>query len=372
MSSRTSDGEPVRLLLRHGLRLAGLLMAAAAAFPVHGQVYDMVDLATLSEGTTLVVRGPNVAGTAVGGGRLVQGGRMRAAREGLLFQPGTSQIVQGLEQSDFTTVFGLNDLGDLVGSANGATAVRAFAVARDGSVAELPPLPGDSASMAFAISNSGQVVGYSSGSGGERAVSWLGGTATVLPAPASTSSRAVSVNARGDVAGFIATPQGRRPVLWHGGAPAQELPLLPGYAAGEATHVNARGDTVGACLHANGGRRATFWPAEGGQPVELATLPGHTLSQALGSNDAGQVVGFSSGHHEMRAVLWSRAAGLQDLNTLVPPSRVMLTRAVGINNAGMIIALGSDRQASDGHTEHVHEHEHELPVRVFLLTRRGG
>jgi hypothetical protein len=44
---------------------------------------------------------------------------------------------------------------------------------------------------------------------------------------------------------------------------------------------------------------------------------------------------------------------------------VVLTKAIGINEAGMIIALGHDPQDGDGH-------EHELPIRVLLLIPVGA
>src|SRR5262245_35768020 len=69
--------------------------------------YFVVDLATLEQGSTAVVHGPNAAGNAVGGGRVA------GARRGLLFTRGGVQEIRGLSRSDYTTVFGINDVGDV-------------------------------------------------------------------------------------------------------------------------------------------------------------------------------------------------------------------------------------------------------------------
>src|SRR5262245_31133977 len=91
--------------------------------------YLVVDLATLEQGTTVVVRGPNAAGDAVGGGRVA------GARRGLLFTRGGVQEIRGLSGSDYTTVLGINDVGDTaVGSSNTPTAVRAFRTTRTGAI----------------------------------------------------------------------------------------------------------------------------------------------------------------------------------------------------------------------------------------------
>src|SRR5262245_64429287 len=93
--------------------------------------YLVVDVATIDQGSSVVVRGPNVAGDAVGGGRVA------GARRGLLFTRGGLQEISGLSGSDYTTVFGINDVGEAaVGSSNSITAVRAFRTTRTGGVRE--------------------------------------------------------------------------------------------------------------------------------------------------------------------------------------------------------------------------------------------
>ena len=113
-----------------------------------------------------------------------------------------------------------------------------------------------------------------------------------------------------------------------------------------------------------GARRATLW--SNAAAVDLGTLPDATFSQAFGINGAGDIVGTSNS----RAVLWARSGAIKDLNSLIPPT-IRLTKAVGINNVGTIIATGHEVFVGHG-AGTFEDQEHNLPVRVFLLIRSGG
>jgi probable HAF family extracellular repeat protein len=347
-----TQGEP----RRGARRILGVLLALAGpqfAQPALAATYNVVDLATLAQGTSTVVRGPNLAGTAVGGGRI--NGAAGSSRHGLVFDRGTVVNVPGLPGTDYSNVLGTNDGGRLVGAANAATAMRAFATTTAGDNRELAPLPGDTASAAFAVNNVGTAVGYSSGPDGERAVTWTpAGVAAALAGTAGATNRAYSINERGDVVGVIGSSVERRATLWPASGAARTLPGLAGFAASEAAWINASGDVVGYSSTADEVRRATLWPA-GGAPSDLGVLPGGAHSQAFGTNDAGAVVGSSDSADGTRAVLWTRTGGVQDLN---------LTKAVGINNRGVIIALGHEPSGD--------AHDHELPIRVVMLVPAGG
>ena len=361
---------PARPLIATKRHLTAALIAAAMATSTgaYAQSYRVVDLGTLAQGTSTVVWGPNIAGAAVGGGRLVQQDGAVAPPGALVLERGATQAVAGPAGSDLPRLLGANDFGAVVGAANAAQGVRAFSGTRSGAARELPPLPGDAASLAYAINNRGEAVGFSSGPAGERAVRWTpDGQPSALAAPGRASARAYSINDRGDSVGVVGAASERRPTFWAASGIATELPLLPGFGAGEASWLNARGDTVGYVASNAEQRRATLWPA-GGAPVDLGTLPGDSTSQAFGINDAGAVVGSSDGRAGAKAFLWSSTAGLRDLNALLAsPANVVLTRAIGINNVGMIVALG--HEAEPAHAGDAHDHEQ--PIRVVLLIPGG-
>jgi probable HAF family extracellular repeat protein len=364
------------------LKLFGCLLMAAmsliAGNATAAATYTVVDLATLTPSLPVIINGPNSAGLAAGSGKEVSDTNGDRGRRGLVFRSGAASVeIPGLAaETDDSAIFGLNDTGDFVGSANTATAMRAFIGTPAGVVKELPPLPGDTASSGHAVNRLRQVVGFSSGAGGQRAVIWdANGTPKALPVtPAMSSGRATGINARGDVSGVVRVAGVQRPVLWQLGQAANELVLLAGHVTGEVGAINARGDAVGYSAPVSGARRATLWPSGSGLVVDLGTLPGGDFSQAFGSNDAGDVVGSSTTEsvEGSRAFLWTRSGGMQDLNALIPPSSFLLTKAVGINNSGMIVATGHDITGAKTSGVHSHDEAHDLPVRVFLLTRSGG
>ena len=128
----------------------------------------------------------------------------------------------------------------------------------------------------------GDVVGFTSGPDGERAVLWArDGSVTLLPGASSAqTSRALGINERGDVVGSWDAGLGLHAILWRKGGAEQDLGTLPGHTTSEAADVNASGDIVGYSAGATGARRAVRWTSDG-TILDLGTLPGGDFSQAL-------------------------------------------------------------------------------------------
>jgi probable HAF family extracellular repeat protein len=80
----------------------------------------------------------------------------------------------------------------------------------------------------------------------------------------------------------------------------------------------------------------------GSTDVSLGSLGG-TNGFAIALNNSDQVVGWSQiASGAQHAFLYSNGT-MQDLNLLIPPlSGITLTRAVGIDSAGEIVAYGTD------------------------------
>jgi probable HAF family extracellular repeat protein len=358
---------PISLLTTFALS-AGLVF-----FPARAKAaYVATELVVLTEPG--VVRAVNGSTEVVGGARLgsgrIQGFLLdsRAVPSGSIFgsqvaqnspfqSPAPALPIEGFPGTDYSAAFDINDFGDIAGSANTATGLRAFRSRRNTAYIELGPLSGDTISAAFGINLSGQVVGYSSGPNGARAVIWNpGGIVGPLPALSGTNgSRALAINDRGDVVGVSEMPSGRRATLWV--APrttARDLGTLPGHGVSEALSISESGDVVGSSGNLQQ-RRAVLW-AQGGAIRDLGTLPGGASSRALGISK-GEVVGTSETSNGEHAFLWTQAAGMQDLNSLLTSrSGFVLTQAVSINSQGVILAIGQNDDP-----------DHENSPRIFML-----
>ena len=353
---------------------AGALVAHAQA----NRTYVATELAALTEASTRVVRAVNDSSEVVGAARLGNGRHQGFLLDGRVVPIGTVggsdlreshsvlqsrgllQPIEGRPDSDYSAAFGLNDLGDIAGTANIATGLRAFSSRRGTASILLAPISGDNSSGAFGVNLRGEVVGYSSGPNGTRAVIWNpGGNVQALPVLTGANwSRAFAINDSGDVVGVSETPSGPHATLWTGGT-AQDLGTLSGHGVSEALSINQSGDVVGSSGNPQE-RRAVLW-ARGSAIQNLGTLPGGVWSQGRGNRE-GEVVGTSDSSNGERAFLWTSADGMQDLNNLLTSrSGFVLTQAVSISRQGIILAVGVN---DDSH------HTHEAPLRIFILRPR--
>jgi probable HAF family extracellular repeat protein len=337
-----------------------ILCAGLALIPARSEAaYAATELASLPQGYSRVVRGLNDGGEFTGG-RVIAGRQRAFLRTG-----GALQDFDGLPNSDFSVAYGINNTGETVGLANIATGMRAFRSRRVIGAVALDPLPGDSSSAAFDINHPGTAVGFSSGPSGIRAVTWSRtGAIQALPAlPGTNSNQGRAISDSGTVAGVSDTAAGPRAVQWVGGV-VQDLGALPGHSTSEALGINNSGEIVGYSGDPNGQHHAVLWSAGGSAIDDLGVLPGGISSRALDVNNRTEVVGTSHSSAGNRAFLWTRGAGMQDLNDLLTArAGFVLTSAVAINAPGVILAIGQDEVAGEDGPAH----EHELPTRIFQL-----
>jgi len=211
---------------------------------------------------------------------------------------------------------GVNNLGQIVGWAENTVhdttcnppqvlQFEAVLYGPNNQITELPPLPGDPDGAATAINDSQQVVGISGicsnavgGASAAHAVLWENGMPTDLGSLGGSEwNTPTAINKNGDIVGF------------------SDLP----------------GDENGLNFH------AFLWTASGGME-DLGALPGHAISEALGINDRGLIVGEScvdATFTDCKAVIWHNKI-IADLNTLVPRGSMTLVFANDINSSGEI------------------------------------
>lgn len=226
----------------------------------------------------------------------------------------------------------------------------------------LPTLGGPDG-FAAGANRPGQVVGWaenrrhdSTCSGDQvdqfRAVRWAAGTyapTALRPLRADSTSAAVAINDLDQVVGIsgacgtaIGGVSARHAVMWEADGTVHNLGRIGQPIWNTPVAVSNRGEVVGFDNVPGGATPTSFhphafkWTAHAGM-TDLGTLPGDTLSEGLGVNDEGQIVGESCQDQfvDCRAVIWVHGR-IHDLNALVMPGSATLVAANDINDAGQI------------------------------------
>jgi probable HAF family extracellular repeat protein len=229
---------------------------------------------------------------------------------------------------------------------------------------KLPTLGGFKG-VANRINNRGEAVGYAEKNTQENACSvfqfepvvWRNGKIQELQTfPGDPDGVAAWNNDRGQVVGSSGTCAPFNPnsglyltenhaLLWEADGSRHDLGNLGGtggIAGNHACAINNHGQVVG---HSELPNDTTFhgflWTRKTGMR-DLRTLPGDSMSLALGINDKGEVVGASlDANFSPRAFVWENGV-MTDLNALIPASSgLYLLLADSINSNGEIVGSGA-------------------------------
>lgn len=239
---------------------------------------------------------------------------------------------------------------------------------QNNAMTQLPPFPGGFNSYAAAANNHGQIVGWAENGVHDstcdpsfqvlqfRAVIWQpDGTMQELPPlPGDSTSAATAINDRGQVVGIsgacgiaVGSVSAAHAVIWNNGIPT-DLGNIGGNAWNTPAAINNQGVVVGFANRAPGTARtfqAFIWTsATGMQPLPV---PATTIrSEALGINDKGQVAGLLRTPSGLTAAIWQNGT-MTDLNSLTVPGSAYLLYANDINDAGQIVGEAYDANTGD-------------------------
>ncbi|MCH8251420.1 MAG: DUF3466 family protein [Planctomycetes bacterium] len=238
-----------------------------------------------------------------------------------------------------SVALGINESGQVVGSADTPQGLRHAYLWEAAVMIDLGTLPPEPQSEAWDISEAGHVVGIATADGGiARGFMWQDGTMIDLGNLGAANTHAFGVNEFGQVVGFSWLPPSEpRAFLWEDGV-MSDLGTLGG-ASSNAWDVNSVGQVVGSSTLSPGEQGGAFlW--ENGVMTNLGTLGGPT-SWASGINELGQVVGQaerSEGGLVLHAFIWERNEMI-DLGAL---GGYESSRAEAINNQGEVVGSGSN------------------------------
>lgn len=256
---------------------------------------------------------------------------------------------------------GINDAGQVVGYSNvkasSASDFFAFLWTPGGGMTNLGTLSGGNSSCAFEINSAGVIAGDSFISGGKvNGASWTNHKIRNLGAlPKSIFTAALDINDNNQIVGesifSYGPPFQSHAFEWSPAALSlKDLGTLAGGTTSMANAINYSGVMAG---QSNSGSspnwHAVMWNAAR-KIRDLGTLPGGTYSVAFGINDSDEVVGYgNTSNNAPHAFLWTQAAGMRDLNSLIPAnSGWVLINANAINRLGQITGYGTFKGYNHG------------------------
>lgn len=329
-----------------------------------------MSLGTLDDpGSSAVLRRVNVLGEAVGGYK--DGKTPRNSSAFMASPAGGFKYIADQQATDFSALYGINDLGEIAGTMNRGSNMLPFRTVRDTGFQWLPLLAEDTGGGAYGINDQGESVGFSGGPKGARAAWWTrsGTVAELASPPGSNGAKAIDINHRGDIVGY-AGDNPKVAVLWQKKGSPTQLGTLASYENMQAESISDNGDVVGSAQAFDPTvvrMRAVLWSAGSTLPQDLGVLSGGVASRARDVDNNGLVVGTSDSSDGNHAFFWTAATGMQDLNSVSADQTIVLVDALSINSQGAILAVGIKKSDfPPGNVQNVEEHE--LPRQIVLLT----
>ncbi len=259
---------------------------------------------------------------------------------------GGVQALGTLPGDQLSQALGVNGAGQVVGFSGYFNAPHAFiwdAVNGMQSIGNFDSANPDS--TALGISDDGEVVGHAvTPDGALHAYTWTAAGGMVDVYPDAFGSEALAINRHGQWVGGILTRRGEAGVRVNAGGKRTRLGALDAdKPSSYGNALNNLGSVVGSSVAADGNNHAFLWDKLHGMQ-DLGVLAGGSYSNAIGINDAGQVVGVSSGDASV-PFYYDKRSGMVELAMLIADddplkNAVQLNSVQAINNRGVVVVNG--------------------------------
>jgi probable HAF family extracellular repeat protein len=246
-----------------------------------------------------------------------------------------------LSGDNASSAVGINNTGQVAG--NSAPEISSVGsddhgfVTVNGVSTPIPPLPGDSTTMALSI-NAGNVLGYSGRQGTlTRPYVYSNGMTNPITVPTKDICTFVGgVNAAGSVSGTDYCTGHDTPFVYSNGT-ASSFPLPTGDIVGFPAAINAKGQVTGnSQVGQNSPRHGFLYSPSTGVSSLIPILSGDINDLPMAMNDAGQVVGYSYGAGSVfHAFVYDSATG--SLTAIAPLPGDTASLAYGINSQGQVV-----------------------------------
>ena len=246
----------------------------------------------------------------------------------------------------------INDSREIVGT---SAAIKGFdgraALWVDGKVSDLGKPQGGGASDAWAINNSGQIVGSTQVGdfiASEHAFLYEQATGMVDLTPNLHQAVALDINDAGEITGYCDASDGSQHAFYWRDKELVDLGELPGFGFSSGAALNEKGLVVGTAT-SPGSKQAHMFSVDAATSME--DLNGKLgVAFALAVNSSGVVVGHIPGVTTTRAILYTQAAGIRDLNALISqPKLWTIEGATDINDAGVIVGYAYNAKSRRSH-----------------------
>ena len=244
----------------------------------------------------------------------------------------------------FTQATGINDAGQIVGAFATATGFHGFLYSNG--IFALIDGPGADSTFAFGINDAGQITGTFYTVTEQHGFLYTDGVLTLIDGPGASFTSPTGINDSGQAVGTFINPTGGYPFLYSGGV------VTTIDAPGGPLGINATGQIVGFFNNPGEVQRHGFLYTGG--VFTTIDVPGADTfeTEAWGIDDSGQIVGaFTTYVRRPDGYFDIRTHGFLDTGgvfTTIDVPGAVLTQAIGINTTGQIVGAFRNEMGTHG------------------------